>query len=361
MKENPNIDELLNSFIDGELTQRQFTEVQRLAAHDEQIAQRLCELQECKVLVSSLPSVEAPSWMADEIKTTFERKALLGQALEHCEERRGARHLLFRKVVSAAAMIGLAAVLLVVIYTILVPESVPDKPVAVGSSKQPTREIEFERTVPRVVKEIEAEVPRPTIAVATEKTIAESGLPVVVMEKSVGFTGRLELKTGGSPAVAAFISRVIEDNGLFEKEVPAYQSDKRRYILGGNQKAMSLLLADLQNVWSRLDSTRLYVETDRDGDEVVIDAVTAEQIAEIINQDGIENRMKVAKDFAVLNSMDELLPGKEVFAAIKTNKSNLFNIPKPVLTSNEKALKKPAEKIENSQKVYLTIVIVDGE
>ena len=46
MKEIPNLDELLNSFIDGELAPRQHTEVQRLMAHDQKIAQRLEQLQQ---------------------------------------------------------------------------------------------------------------------------------------------------------------------------------------------------------------------------------------------------------------------------------------------------------------------------
>ena len=49
MKENPNMDELLNSFIDGELPARQQTEVQRLIAHDEKIAQRVRQLQKSKM------------------------------------------------------------------------------------------------------------------------------------------------------------------------------------------------------------------------------------------------------------------------------------------------------------------------
>ena len=370
MKENPDmdiyasderIDELLNSFIDGELTQRQFTEVQRLVAHNEQVARRMSELQECKMLVSSLPCAEAPAGMAGEIKSTLERRTLLGQSLEPYEERRGARHLLFRKVLSAAAMIGLIAVLAAVIYTILAPEGVPEKPVAVEGWKPPTREIEFGNAVPSVAKEIEVKVAEPAIVVAAEKTTAESGVPLMAVAKSMEFSVRLELKTGGSLAVAASINRAIEDNGLFEKETAGYRSDKGKYALNCSREAMGLLLADLENVWGRFDSVKLFVETDPDGDEVVIDAVTVEQIAEIVNQDSLEKHMKVARDFAVLNSISELLPGKEVFAAIDTNKSNLMSIPKPVLTSSGKILKKADEKVEDAQKVHLTIVIIDGE
>lgn len=370
MKENPDmdtyasderIDELLNSFIDGELTQRQFTEVQRLVAHNEQVARRMSELQKCKMLVSSLPCAEAPAGMADEIKSTLERRTLLGQNLELYEERRGARHLLFRNVLSAAAMIGLIAVLAAVIYTILAPEGVPEKPVAAEGWKPPTKEIEFGNGVPSVAKEIEVKVAEPAIVVAAEKTTAESGVPQMAVAKSMEFSVRLELKTGGSLAVAAYINRAIEDNGLFEKETAGYQSDKGKYALNCSREAMGLLLADLENVWGRFDSARLFVETGQAGGEVVVGGVSVEQIEEIINEEGIENQIKIAKDFAVLNNMNELLPGREVFAAIEDKRSSLLTIPKPVLTSSAKTLKKGADEVEDGERVYLTIVILDDE
>ena len=64
-QENQNTEELLNSYIDGELTEREKTEVQRLISHDAQVAQRLRELQKSKMLVSSLPRAKAPAKILD--------------------------------------------------------------------------------------------------------------------------------------------------------------------------------------------------------------------------------------------------------------------------------------------------------
>ncbi len=94
--EEPNIDELLNSFIDGEFTHRQATEVQRLISHDTQIAQRLRELQKCKMLVGSLPFEKAPAEMAEQIKASLAGRIPPGQQPIHFDQRRGARHLLVR-------------------------------------------------------------------------------------------------------------------------------------------------------------------------------------------------------------------------------------------------------------------------
>ena len=344
MKENPNIDELLNSFIDGELTARQLTEVQRLMVHDGRIAQRLWELQKCKMLVSSLPCAKAPAEMAGDIQTSLERRTLLGQQQKHFDERKGARHLLVRKVLAAAAMIGLAAGLLAVVYTILAPQSGTEKPIAVEYWQQPAREIE-------------ARSSQPSIAVIAEES----------MSQPVGFNARLELKTSVLAAVNAFIRRAIEDNGLLDCSSSKAEGGKSIYVLSCSRQALSLLLADLENVWEKFDSATLFVETDQFGDKVVVTQVSAEQIAEIANQDSLERRIKIAKDFAVLNNMVEFLPGKEVFAVIDDRGENLITIPKPVLTSavrrpveSEKTIKKPAHAAREQQE-HLTIVVAGSE
>ena len=45
MKQNQNIEELLNAFLDNRLTQRQRTELKRLINKDNKIAQQMAELQ----------------------------------------------------------------------------------------------------------------------------------------------------------------------------------------------------------------------------------------------------------------------------------------------------------------------------
>jgi hypothetical protein len=342
MKENPNIDELLNGFIDGELTARQHTEVQRLIAHDAQIAGRLRELEKCKMLVGSLPYAEAPAETAELIKASLERRILFGQQPEPFGEREGARHLLVRKVLAAAAMIGLAAVLGAVVYTIVAPESAADRPIAVEDWRQPRREVEVGKAVP-------------SLTASAEKSIAKISRAVA------GFNGRLELKTGDLVAVDAFINRAIEDNGLLEKVSPKVEGGNSVYTFSCSQGALSLLLADLESVWDRFDSAALFVETDQLGGQVVVDAIAAEQIVEIVNQGTLEKRVEMAKDFSVLNKMTELLPGKEILAAIDDSGPDLITIPKPVLTSREETIRKPASQAEDDQNVNLTIVVVGSE
>ncbi len=328
MKENPEIDELLNSFIDGELTARQQTEVQRLMAHDAKIAQRLRQLQKCKMLVSSLPVVEAPDEILEDVKASLEKRTLLGEQESDFDERAGARHLLVRKVMAAAAMIGLVAVLATVVYTILAPEPVLEGPVAIEGRKLPG--------------EIE---------------VVASGPSMVAVE----FNGRLELKTSDLVAVDAFINRAIEDNGLTASIGPAREQDKSVYSLRCSQDGLNLLLADLDSIWEKFDSATLSVETETFGRQVVVEAITAEQIAEIVNQDNLQRRAEVARDFAMLNDTAERLPGREIIAGIDARSRSLITIPKPVLTSNQRTTKRQADRAEDEQKVNLVIVVAGSE
>jgi hypothetical protein len=325
--EIPNIDELLNSFLDGELDARHQTEVQRLINHDKQIAERLQVLRNCKRLVSSLPYAEAPDGMLEDIKASLEGKKLTPSAAEPVSfsahrQRQGARHLLLRRLTSVAAMIGLVAVLAAVIYSIVAPQVVTNKPVAVEKSE-------------------------PAVTVATA-------------EKPAPFTGRLELKTSSPSEVAAFINKAIEYNIPSDERTAAVPGKLREsHTLICSRQNLRVLMDELGTIWDKINSATLLVNTDRPEGQIVVDAVTPEQIIEIAKQDDFETQIKTAKYFAAMNNMAELSPGKEVLIAIDNSTLGLITIPKPVLTSSEKTIKKPSAQTEDNREVHLTITVLE--
>jgi hypothetical protein len=328
MKENLNIDELLNSFIDGELTPRHRTEVQRLISHDPQIAKRLHELQKCKMLVNSLPRADAPADMAERVKASLDAQAFVGEEPSDYDTGSGARYLLVRRVVAAAAMIGLVAVLGVMVYSVLVPERAVEPPMVVDDRPDLPRRVE----------------PRPRVVAAE-------------------FYGRLELEADNFIAVDASVNRAIRENGLSGCLSPTGPSDKGLYALSCSPEALNLLLTDLSGIWQKFDSATLFVETDQFGQPVVVNAVNAEQIGEIVEQDTLQKRVEVAKNFAILNSVTELLPGKELFAAIDMPGSDSVGpptLPKPVIIWHEEGTEKPPL-TESGRKVHLTIMIVGSQ
>jgi hypothetical protein len=334
------IDELLNSFLDGELDQRHQTEVQRLISHDEKIAERLLELQKCKRLVSSLPYTEAPDGMLEDIKASLEERKLIVQPArdeQRRRERKGARHLLVRRLTAAAAMFALVGVLAAVIYSIIAPEAVTEKPVAVEQPAKPLpREAEPAKIVATVVKPIE-----PALAEAR-------------------FTSRLELKTSSPSEVAAFINKAIEYNIPSNQRSAAVPGRPREsFALVCSRQNLRSILADLGTIWDKIDSATLFIETNQPEGQIVVDAVAPEQIIEIAKQDDFQTQIKTAEFFAAMNNIAERSPGKEVLVAIDNSTPRLTTIPKPVLTSSEKPITKPPAQAEDSRKVHLTITVVE--
>jgi hypothetical protein len=328
MKEIPNLDELLNSFIDGELAPRQHTEIQRLVAHDKKIAQRLEELQQCKMFLSSLPVAEAPPQILENVKASLARRTLLGEEPSAYDEQIGARHLLGRKVFAAAAMLGLVAILIAVVYSIIAP-TVPGRPV---TAERPD--------MPPVIDLAE---PAPAIVVAAP------------------FSGRLELQTNILPAIVGIINRAIEENVPSDEWIASDQSKIREpYSVVCSIESFNLLLARLDDIWDKLDAATLFVDTEVFGQRIVVDAVTIEQIAGIINQDDSAKRIEVAKDFAVLNNVEENLPGKQIMAVIDNTTIDLMTPSKPVLTWDEKTTKQLPSSTKAIKNIHLRITVTDS-
>jgi anti-sigma factor RsiW len=332
------IDELLNSFLDGELDQRHQTEIQRLINHDEKIAERLLEIQKCKRLVSSLPYTEAPDGMLEDIKASLEERKLIVQPArdeQRRRERKGARHLLVRRLTAAAAMFALVGVLAAVIYSIIAPEAVTKKPVAV-------------------------EQPQPMPIVPQPREVATVEKPIEPALAEARFTGRLELKTSSPSEVAAFINKAIEYNIPSDQRSAAVPGRPREsFTLVCSRQNLRSILADLGTIWDKIDSATLFIETDQPEGQIVVDAVAPEQIIEIAKQDDFQTQIKTAKFFAAMNNIAERSPGKEVLVAIDNSTPRLTTIPKPVLTSSERPTAKPPAQTEDSQKIHLTITVVE--
>jgi hypothetical protein len=344
MKEDINIDELLNSFLDGEATRRERIEVQRLLIHDAQVAKRFRELEKCRLLVGSLPYAEAPAEILQQIKASMGKSPAGTLRAEVFKRRRGARHLLIRQTISVAAMVVLVAVLGVVVYTILAPESPRKQPAAAEDLKLPVKKIVIE--------------PEKTV----QPLLTKAEKPIEGAKRfSQGFSGTLRLKTKALAAVDASVGRAIEDSGLALYSLSKQSGGEHIYTVAGSREAVNLFLSDLDSIWGKFDSATLFVEAGQVGKRVVVDNVKTGQIAEIFKQDDSEARIKVAKDIASFNRIEKQLPGEEMFAAVGHKEDDLITIPKPVLTSGERPITKPAGGAAAKEEVLLTIVIVGSE
>jgi anti-sigma-K factor RskA len=326
MKENPDnnvnadnerIDELLNSYIDDELTTEQQAEVEKLIDKDEKIAQRLRQLRKCQILISSMPFVEAPAGVLEGVKASLAAAPSYSAGQAAYDEHDGKKYLLVRKVLAAAAIIAFAAVLSAVIN----------------------------RNLPRHTNETH-------VAVETSK-------PANRVAAASAFSGRLELKTSSFAAVDALIKNAIDDNGLSASISPEPRQSRRVYRISCTKGGLNSFLADLDDIWPEINSATLFVNTEEFCTQAVVKAVTVKQISEIAAQGNPEKRIELAKDFAVANSLAENLPDKEIRVAIEAGNSTLtkeWRMTKPVLTS-EKPVTKPTGQARDKQAVHLTIIL----
>jgi len=265
------------------LSQRQQVEVQRLLKHDEQVAQRLNQLRKSKMLVASLPTVDAPEGMLDRIMTSLETRAILEhEAVVATTNSSGATYLFARKLVTAAAMITLMAILAVVVYTILAPYS--DMPTDLAGSTSAN-----------------------TFAAASQD-----------------FYGRLELKTANLAAFNAVIARAIESQGLEDSVTTSIINGKETYNLVCSRDSAKGLMTKLSAEWKNLDAATLVVETDTFTKEVAVNNVTAQQIERIIDGNTLSERIGLANELAAGNKLAQLfpdensLPGMQFLTAVPT-------------------------------------------
>ena len=298
--ESSRIDELLNSFIDGELTAAERSHVEHLAAQDAGVAGRLRQLQKCKMLVGALPRLEIPAEVAHGIKASVRQRALCGMQSSR-------RHMLVRRVLAAAAMIGLVAVLAGIVFTVIAPQTPQQRPV-----------------------------------------VAESA-----------FSGTLELKTSSLPEVSAFVSTAIEENRLPYSSSPRDREGRRVYSVNCSRKDLDSLLAKLETVWPELKAATLYVDTQEFGKQVAVSGVKADQVAQIAWQDNPQTREHLAQDLDGLNAMEARVPGREIAAAIQGEGRNLVRewVPRVVETGKMGTTSKAATQAEEDKTVRLTIVV----
>lgn len=299
------IDELLNSYIDGELTVDQQSEVEELMARDDGIAQRLKQFQKCKTLIGTLPRAEAPPQVLEGVKFAIAGKAISDRRTEKKYPR-------FRRVLAAAAMIGIAAVITTVMRTMYPPQ-------------------------PPVSDRASANISAPS-----------------------EFSGKLELKTDNLVAVSASVNKAIEGIHHSEAISSARREDRRIYSLSCSKENLKNLLANIEHVWPELDSATLSVNTGVFGEKVVVETVTTEQVGKIVEQDNPGKRIEMARDFAVLNYMDSHLADRAIANAIEGQNKNLdhqLQLIKPSLAQREDPTPQTPDQPEEKDTVHLTIIV----
>ena len=342
MNLNSNIDELLNGFIDDELSPRQLTEVQRLIANDDKVRAKLEELRKIKAMVGSLPCEEVPEELFEDIKASLERTFLLGHEKQALDTRQGVMHLFFRKVLTAAAMIVLVGVLGYVVYMILDVDTNPSKTFVI--------EDKFENEAAPSNQVIQTEIEEARTARNVDDYIAVFG----------EFNAVLELGAKNLIAAEAFIKRTLRDSDLVQAATFSQAGDKAIININSSAAKITGFVEQLRVLWPQLDSAVLIV-CENDTDRIKVNKINNAQLVQIFNQQRAADSVQKARNFAFLNN-STLLSADENMLAADDEKDNQISpirqpIPKPVLTSGQKDDNQKVPAVENSRKVSLKIVL----
>ena len=117
-KENLGIEELLNAFVDGELSDKERQHVEHLLSEDAEARELLSQIKQISQHVSALPMTSAPKELVDNVQYELEREFLLGKE-DVMSELAGEKHLQVRWLMSAAAVLVLAGVIVTVVVSVL--------------------------------------------------------------------------------------------------------------------------------------------------------------------------------------------------------------------------------------------------
>jgi hypothetical protein len=333
---NQNIEELLNGFIDGELSAQETAEVVQLIEKDRSIARRLHEIETCRLLVSSLPPAEPPAKVVSGIKGLVRGNWSHGVRVRYWQDSgsgslklsRGRLFLLSRQLVAASVAIGLLGVLSVVIYRIVAPETTAPRTIAF----QPKAEDQMQN-------------PGATVQNA----------------EAVGVYS-LKLTTADFAGVDSFINRLLGESVWLQYRTTKQLPDQSVYRVYCSRAAFEDLMTGLTPVWTRFDSATLMVHSDNTEHQVAVGQVSPEQVAGIARQKTNAEQMRMARDFAVSNDIRRLLPQERMMALGKSPgqarpEPELTAIPKPVLTSGDKNLLTAPKGAADRVQVDLNIVL----
>ncbi|MHC5061606.1 MAG: anti-sigma factor family protein [Planctomycetota bacterium] len=332
-----NVDELLSCYIDGELSDRERTKVKRLVQHDKNVATKLADMQKQKQLLNSLPVVKAPEGLLQSINISLNAKPSTDKYFIDTNHSAGAKHLLLRRVLSAAAIFVLAGALALVVFNVIAPGSASRKTVAFAPPADgPANQ-----------------------AQATETIVASAPAGTEPASESYTFSAALELVTYDSIAVNSHIAKVIYNNRLVDNTIPRRQATSSTYHITCTAEQVVTLMGDLDAVWDKCNNTSLKVHDEIASADIKIDNITSAQAINIFAPDKYTEQIKMARNFADFNTLIRN-SGASSDLALSTPTENREFVPsvpiKPELTRTEQQ-PAPTENTQERQNINLIITV----
>ncbi len=340
MNENLKIDELLNAYVDGELSPRQETEVQRLLDHDEDIVRRLNEIKSVRHLVKNLPSENPPENILEDIKSKLERHTLLEERPQQKTEIIGKFSLFARKIVSYAAVLVMISGLVFVIYQIVSPDLSENTDIAAKNTDS---------------VEIAKENVKPELNNLTYKPenpeIDNQEIPAKLAQ---GFSGELSLYCKNTESLNSALKQIIKNHNLNASLRPDYENQKNIFSINLSYRKFNSLIEELSNHWKGISYSELKFSSENE--DHLVGGVKPGQILEIAGMSDIQKQKKAARYFAKLNEMtsyEERIPDRS------PEEVNTSTVPKPILAGGKSPERSvDSDRSETEKEVEIKIIVM---
>lgn len=274
-KDQEKIDLLLTGYLDGELSERQHTELKRLLRTYPALAEELKAQQRQKELLGALPVAKAPATLTLDVQAMLERKMILEPETTQGSDRWNACLLFARRVAAAAAMLLIPVGLLsLLIFHIMRP-------------------VELDPAGPGPAAWEDTSVLNPAGSPApTELTFADA---------ASANAGRLVLHTDQPIQVNLFVEKRIHLHQLLDQTALERESaDKTVYEIACPTEQLARFVEDLPGVWRRCSNAEFTLTGE--GDEaVVVSRIQPDQLRSLMLESNPDNKRRSAGHFARLN------------------------------------------------------------
>jgi len=326
------LDELISGYLDGRLSKRHHTEVDRLIRHDPEFLAEFTRIKKQKELLDAMPKVSSPKGMFENLEQLIDEKHFIAPVTRETAE--GSRHLRKRKYFSAAAMFALTGILAIILFNIIMPIS--------------PRSTEIKVT---------ADLPGPKGAAETLTRGKRGGFANNILPGAYPINASIELVSSDAITLNGSIEKAIFSNDLLEYTVPGRYDDKSTYQLTCSPDRVIAFLTDLQAAWNKCSNTRLTVHGKTVKSNVVIDDVSPAEVAALYRHDPSGDHIRYAKQMASFKNLVKSMPleGAVGLAQFDSGKfaKELLAV-KPVLTTGAN---EPAEKQSGDDSLNATLTI----
>jgi len=278
-QEREQIEQLIHGFLDGELTQRQRTELKRLAQHNPSVKKQLHSLYRQKELFSALPVEKAPKDLAEEVRRKLERRMILDTEPAVRIHPLGRSYLLYRRIAAAAAMLFLPlGILAILVIQIIKP--VDEMPVGSPS----------------------AVVESPDLSIRTASGPAAAGSE----QTKVLSMGRLTLVTDQPIVVNELIKNGVLSNHLLSEASSQRTESSAVYRIQCRQRQMLSLLKSLEPAWQNSSKQRLAIisEDPASAEPIMIEGIRPEQLISLAEESNPARIQMIAAHMQRLNRIN---------------------------------------------------------